>query len=326
MVQNSVSSYAALKKRVHETLLLGQRRIEQEKLKTYWQTGKLIYDHVLQHKDRAGYSEEVIQRLSKDLDVSERSLYETVQFARAFPNLRPGAKLTFSHYRRLASVADPKLRTDLAAQAERHAWSSHELITRISKAAAVKSIANQKFPILTPPHIGPFWTYQILDSDTIHAMGKDTLWVDLGFRTFLEAERFEAGKIKAGDVAISTKDKDNVYTLSRQEPADPDSLFTYKAYVERLIDGDTIKAQIDLGFDVWTRQTLRLRGIDAFEIDTKTGRRAKEFVERALKNESFVTIKTTRSDKYDRFLADIFYGANEYLNQRLLDEKLAVKV
>lgn len=69
----------------------------------------------------------------------------------------------------------------------------------------------------------------------------------------------------------------------------PEHLFTYKGYVERVIDGDTLKVEIDLGFRNWTRQTLRLRGVDAPEVDTKEGRRAKEFVVGELKNESFVT-------------------------------------
>ena len=30
--------------------------------------------------------------------------------------------------------------------------------------------------------------------------------------------------------------------------------------------------------------------------------------------------ESTRSDKYGRYLADIFYGKDTYLNQRLLDE------
>jgi endonuclease YncB( thermonuclease family) len=136
-------------------------------------------------------------------------------------------------------------------------------------------------------------------------------------------------------------------------------LYTYKAHIERVIDGDTIKVQIDLGFDIWNRQTLRLRGIDAFELNTGAGKRGKEFVEAALKHEPFVTIKTSREDKYDRYLADVFYGRRQmsevrsqtteirsqkrarsnlisdlrplsseskHLNQRLLDEKLAVRV
>ena len=43
-------------------------------------------------------------------------------------------------------------------------------------------------------------------------------------------------------------------------------LYTYKANIVRVIDGDTVVADIDLGFDVWLRKEhLRLVGIDAPE-------------------------------------------------------------
>ena len=64
---------------------------------------------------------------------------------------------------------------------------------------------------------------------------------------------------------------------------------------------------IDLGFGNWMRQKLRLRGIDAPEISTQKGQKAKQFVEAVLKDIPFVIIKTHGSDKYDRYLVDIFY-------------------
>ncbi len=91
---------------------------------------------------------------------------------------------------------------------------------------------------------------------------------------------------------------------------------------------------IDLGFGNWMRQKLRLRGIDAPEISTQKGQKAKQFVEAVLKDIPFVIIKTHGSDKYDRYLVDIFYIVDEknpqvvleqgiFLNQQLLDLGLA---
>ncbi len=124
----------------------------------------------------------------------------------------------------------------------------------------------------------------------------------------------------------SSRLKGNYSLTSNPRSLTPDRLYTYKAFVERVIDGDTIHVQIDLGFDVWHRETIRLRGIDAFEIDEARGKRAKAFVERELKNEPFVILKSTRDDKYGRYLGDIVYGKNRYLNQELLDQKLAVRM
>ena len=41
-----LKDYPALKRRVQETLLLGQKKIEEARVETYWQTGKLIDDHI----------------------------------------------------------------------------------------------------------------------------------------------------------------------------------------------------------------------------------------------------------------------------------------
>jgi micrococcal nuclease len=47
-------------------------------------------------------------------------------------------------------------------------------------------------------------------------------------------------------------------------------MYHYKAKLVRVIDGDTIDVDIDLGFDVWLkRQRIRLAGIDAPESRTR---------------------------------------------------------
>jgi len=108
----------------------------------------------------------------------------------------------------------------------------------------------------------------------------------------------------------------------------------YQAFVERVIDGDTLWAYINTGMGVWVREKLRLRGIDTPELKTKGGQIAKRFVMKELKQCPFIVIRTLKSDKYDRYLADIFYLPKEtqadvvaregrYLNQELLTEHLA---
>ena len=124
----------------------------------------------------------------------------------------------------------------------------------------------------------------------------------------------------------------------RKVEASQNELFTYKAEVDRIIDGDTLLASFDFNCEVTISQKLRLRGIDCPEMDTEEGKKAKRFVEARLKDCDFIIVKTTkdRSDKFDRYLADIFYSASEgtsdprlaasdgkFLNQELLDERLA---
>ena len=93
---------------------------------------------------------------------------------------------------------------------------------------------------------------------------------------------------------------------------------------------------MDCGFRAWTRQKLRLRGIDAPELSTLAGQRTRDFVAQALSEVPFVVLTTTKPDKYDRYLSDVFYRPGEtdpqdvlekgiFLNQQLLDQGLAVR-
>jgi len=56
----------------------------------------------------------------------------------------------------------------------------------------------------------------------------------------------------------------------------------YMARIRRVVDGDTLVVMVDLGFGVEIAETLRLRGIDAPELPTRAGVRAREFVCEAL--------------------------------------------
>jgi len=46
-------------------------------------------------------------------------------------------------------------------------------------------------------------------------------------------------------------------------------MYTYNAKVDRVIDGDTLDALVDLGFDTWKKVRIRFQGIDAPESRTR---------------------------------------------------------
>ena len=48
MPTHAIAAYETLRRKVKETLLLGQERIEQEKVRTYWETGRLINEYLSQ--------------------------------------------------------------------------------------------------------------------------------------------------------------------------------------------------------------------------------------------------------------------------------------
>lgn len=84
-------------------------------------------------------------------------------------------------------------------------------------------------------------------------------------------------------------------------------LYQYRAEITRVIDGDTVVADIDLGFHTWRRdEHLRLWGIDTPELhgDTKVaGEKAKEALSARVLNQQLVicTIKDEQ-EKYGRYL------------------------
>lgn len=65
-------------------------------------------------------------------------------------------------------------------------------------------------------------------------------------------------------------------------------------------------------------------------MDTKEGVAAKKFVETILKGVEYLTIKTVKSDKYDRYLADVMVSRKDgtylYLNNELIEKGHAVRV
>ena len=46
-------------------------------------------------------------------------------------------------------------------------------------------------------------------------------------------------------------------------------MFEYNAVLDRVVDGDTVDATIDLGFDTWKKTRIRFYGINAPESRTR---------------------------------------------------------
>lgn len=116
------------------------------------------------------------------------------------------------------------------------------------------------------------------------------------------------------------------------QDASPDcGIYTYRADIVRVIDGDTVVADIDLGFDVWRKnEHLRLFGIDAAERGTEEGQRVKQELADRIEGRSLqiCTIKAKTSDKaatgsFGRYLVEIYLNG-ENINAWLLETGRAV--
>jgi len=299
---------------VRRTLLEGQMKVERARVETYWQTGKLIHEHILQYKERADYGRHVIQKLARELKVSGTLLYQTRQFYQAFPILhtcvKSSSRLNWSHFRQLVVVPDKDTRIELMSRAEEGGWSTLKLNEKIKLEQGAADDREKKVsaskPLKLLPKLGELYTFRLLEAERVNAgADSDALRVDLGFNNhyLLPAER--AKGFREGQIVRSLKDKKGDYSLEKSGLKE-DALFTFRADVERVVDGDTLIVVLDLGFRLTARHYLRLRGIDCAELDTAEGKKAKAFVEKAVKGAEYLLVTSTRSDKYGRYLADLF--------------------
>lgn len=82
--------------------------------------------------------------------------------------------------------------------------------------------------------------------------------------------------------------------------------YVYHARIVRVVDGDTIDLDVDLGFRLTSRQRLRVLGINAPEKSTPEGVEAARFAADLLPVGTAILVETDRPDprdKYGRFLA-----------------------
>ncbi len=109
-------------------------------------------------------------------------------------------------------------------------------------------------------------------------------------------------------------------------------MYEYQATLVRVIDGDTVELDIDLGMNVHVREKVRLDGINTPEIfgvkkeseEYIAGLKAKVRVQLLLQNNVLV-IQTTKDKKgkYGRYIAKIFVEGKD-VGETLVQEGLAV--
>ena len=116
-------------------------------------------------------------------------------------------------------------------------------------------------------------------------------------------------------------------------------MYEYRVKVTRVVDGDTVDVDIDLGFGVWMRkERIRVLGIDTPESRTRDkvektyGIMAKEFVKSYLPVGSVQTLQTEKdgTGKFGRILGkflvhDIKEDRQMHLGDIMIREHLAVK-
>ena len=112
-------------------------------------------------------------------------------------------------------------------------------------------------------------------------------------------------------------------------------MFTYQATILRIVDGDTVDVDIDLGFDVWLKnQRIRLYGIDTPESRTSDkvekvfGNLAKAKVLHFCPVGEQIVLQTKTDDsrgKYGRILGELITKDGVNVNTYLVDNAYAVQ-
>jgi micrococcal nuclease len=109
-------------------------------------------------------------------------------------------------------------------------------------------------------------------------------------------------------------------------------MFEYNCKVKRIVDGDTLDAYIDLGFDVWVTKRIRFMGIDTPEsrtrdkVEKRYGKGAKHrLVEILEANNNTFTVLSHGTGKFGRVLGELFVDAfAESVNDKMIAEGHAV--
>ena len=115
--------------------------------------------------------------------------------------------------------------------------------------------------------------------------------------------------------------------------------YIYRGKLERIVDGDTIDALIDVGFDIWIKKRIRYSGIDTWESRTRdlaekakgleAKARNKELLMEISSKSGYFRLKSHGVGKYGRVLGEIFIedkdGKQLNINKTLISEGHAYK-
>ncbi len=282
-----------------------------ELVRAYWEIGRFIVEALQEGRAATSRGEGVIKKLSSDLTIkygvgfSKPSLERMRLFYLQNRYASPARRITWSHYVELLSVKDSRQYKSLVNRAEKENLTVKDL-RRIIKAEIKSEFAHscKKLEI----KIGKLFTYSVSKSRS----PRGYVTIDCGFHIEKQIKKSELENIS---IAKST--------------------YTYRGLVDKVVDGDTVRVRIDCGFGIFTRESLRLRGLNTAELGTPDGEQAKRWLSRRLKPNQVIVLRTYSTDMYHRYIADIFYlpkTSNEmliassgvFLNQEIIDSGLSV--
>lgn len=336
----TLKNYKKLLTKIQQTISKTKKNIvktvDYQKVLMSWEVGKEIDLH-LKGQDKAEYGEQLFLQLTKDTGIEKTTLYKMRAFYKAYPKI-PSQKnsLSWSHYRSLVAVKDDETRLQLENLVVEKSLGADRLqkeITVTKKKKIATKIAtkksDEKISQLKVKR-GKLGTYTIKRSEELGVRKEE---IDLGFNVFLDLSVIHSSSpvILSAAKDLRKRASNSVHKILRFTQDDKE-WFTYVATLERVVDGDTIHAKIDLGFGIFHREIIRLAKINAAESDTAEGKKATAALKKILDGVKFLILRTNKTDIYGRYVADIFFDEKKretnpqkvadcgtYLNQLLLD-------
>ena len=94
-------------------------------------------------------------------------------------------------------------------------------------------------------------------------------------------------------------------------------MYEYYTKIEKVVDGDTVDVFIDLGFNVWHKERIRLVGVDTAEKNTEFGKATKKLLIDTIEGKK-VRLQVSKPDKYGRYLGVIFLNDTESINDQMI--------
>ena len=304
----SALNYNQLVRDVRKEMETGRRGLEtayrRQVVVTHWNIGRILSGVMPDEKPSAANAA-VMKRLAKDFGRPNGFFYSLLKFYRYYPRL-PKTDLTWVHYLHLLGVDDAQKRRALELKVIADGISTNRLKTMLAKPPRPMRLPSAEAGRLTFER-GRLYHYEAVANPRF-PVGEGRVLADIGFSIEREVPAAAGTVFHTGYVLRAVK-KDEAYTV-KISTQDKTRLYTYAAYCERVIDGDTVLARVDLGFRTWITQKLRLRGIDCPERTTSLGEKALRFVRDRLKDcGNRMVVKTYKDDKYGRMLADVFYAS-----------------
>ena len=332
---------SALKSAFTDGLVDAQNVFHYQRVKTYWSVGKDIINISGRSNGALSLGPKLYGRISAyiqeqlKLDIKSDTVKKIVYFSRNYNELPKESALTFSHYVTLLGIKDPVLRSRIEKRAIDNNMNIIDLKNEIYKLKISRQKAGkdniEKLGVLR----GEPYIYRVHSVRDVY--GKKDFVIDCGFKISVPVDAWghktNLDLFKSNTSVVRIEKLYGIYNIISDDERG-DKVYTYSARVIRVVDGDTLDVNIDVGFGIWLDERLRLKSIDAPEAMTNAGKYSKQFLKKYLSKCPYIIIRTSKEEMYGRWLADIFAlkdcsdpykiaAEGEYINQVLLDEGLA---